>query len=168
MCINARHRRIILRLLVGTFLTANNMAAAQGAHTSSGAGASPKTDAGASPRAVAVAELKQLLADITRKTNKLTAELSAAKKSKDVLKALDIWANYLDKWKSDVKALEGRQGFELLKAAEPPEELRRELDAFMAAITNMSATLQAKVETFKGDAKFQKRIEQILEKLKIM
>ncbi|WP_041948461.1 hypothetical protein [Turneriella parva] len=144
------------------------MAAAQGVRVSSGGGASPKTDERASRRAIAIAEVKQLLIDMTGKTNKLTAELNVAKKSKAVLKALDGWANYLDKWKSQVKALEGRQGFELLKAAEPPEELKRELDVFMASITNMSATLQAKVENFKGDPSFQKRINQVLGKLKDM
>lgn len=122
----------------------------------------------AARRAAAIQEVKQLLVGVTAETNKLTEALNAAQKGKEVVKALDAWANYLDKWKKQAKAIEGKKGFKFLKAPEPPEELKPDMEAFMASVTTMSETLQAKVELFKDNPKFQKRINQVLGKLKDM
>lgn len=122
----------------------------------------------AARRAAAIVEVKQLLNDLTGETNKLTDALNASQKGKEVVKALDAWATYLDGWKKKAKALEGKKGFKFLKAPEPPEELKGDMEAFMASITKMSEVLQAKVELYKDNPKFQKRIEVVLGKLKDM
>ena len=117
-------------------------------------------------RAAAIAEVKQMLVDVTAETNKLNEALNASQKGKEVVQALDAWANYLDGWKKRAKALEGKKGFKFLKSPEPPEELKGDMEAFMNSVQTMSQTLQAKVELYKDNPKFQKRIEKVLEKLK--
>ena len=62
----------------------------------------------AARRAAAIVEVKQLLNDLTGETNKLTDALNASQKGKEVVKALDAWATYLDGWKKRAKALEGK------------------------------------------------------------
>lgn len=120
----------------------------------------------AARRAAAIAEVKQMLVDVTAETNKLNEALNASQKGKEVVQALDAWANYLDGWKKRAKALEGKKGFKFLKSPEPPEELKGDMEAFMNSVQTMSQTLQAKVELYKDNPKFQKRIEKVLEKLK--
>jgi septal ring factor EnvC (AmiA/AmiB activator) len=119
-------------------------------------------------KAAAIAEVKELIGGLTAETNKLTEALNAAQKGKEVVQALDSWANYLDGWKKSVKNIEGKKGFKFLKQKEPPEEIKPDLEAFMASVNTMSETLQAKVELFKDNPKFQKRIQQVLAKLKDM
>ncbi|MFO1480858.1 MAG: hypothetical protein U1F40_11720 [Turneriella sp.] len=120
----------------------------------------------AARRAAAIAEVKQLLVDVTAETNKLNDALTAAEKGKEVVRALDAWANYLDGWKKKANSLEKKKGFKFLKSPEPPEELKGDLAAFMTSVNTMSQTLQEKVELFKDNPKFNKRIQQVLGKLK--
>ncbi|HNE21289.1 MAG TPA: hypothetical protein PLF85_16335, partial [Turneriella sp.] len=87
-------------------------------------------------------------------------------KGKEVVRALDAWATYLDGWKKKANSLEKKKGFKFLKAPEPPEELKGDVEAFMTSVNTMSQTLQAKVELFKDNPKFNKRIQQVLGKLK--
>lgn len=119
----------------------------------------------AARRAAAIAEVKELVASITAETNKLTEALTAAQKGKEVVQALDSWANYFDKWKKKAAAIEGKKGFKFLKKKEPPAELQADFETFSASINAMSEALQAKVELFKDNPKFNKRIQQILGKL---
>lgn len=117
-------------------------------------------------RAAAIAEVKQLLADLTGETNKLNEALIAAQKGKEVVQALDAWANALDAFKKNAKALESKKGFKFLKKKEPPEEIKPDLEAFMTSVQTMSENLKTKVELFKDNPKFQKRMQQVLAKLK--
>ena len=117
-------------------------------------------------RAAAIAEVKQLLGNLTAETNKLNEALTAAQKGKEVVNALDAWANALDTFKKEAKAMESKKGFKFLKAKEPPEEIKPDLEAFMSSVQTMSETLKAKVELFKDNPKFQKRMEKVLAKLK--
>ena len=128
--------------------------------------ADAKADAKAERRAAAIAEVKQLLGDLTAETNKLNDALVAAQKGKEVVQALDAWANALDAFKKQAKALESKKGFKFLKKKEPPEEIKPDLEAFMNPVQTMSGNLQAKVELFKENPKFQKRMQQVLAKLK--
>lgn len=159
---------LIMLGLAGLLLVSSGMVVAQDAEASATVDPNSKEGKRAARRAAAIAEVKQMLNDITAETNKLTEALNAAQKGKEVVKALDNWANYLDKWKKQAKGMEKKRGFKFLKAPEPPEELKGDMEAFMASITTMSETLQAKVELFKDNPKFQKRITQVLGKLKDM
>jgi hypothetical protein len=163
-----KKKMFILLGLASLLLATAGMATAQDAEAPATVDPNSKEGKRAARRAAAIAEVKQMLTDITAETNKLTEALNAAQKGKEVVKALDNWANYLDKWKKRAKAVEGKKGFKFLKAPEPPEELKGDMEAFMASITTMSETLQAKVELFKDNPKFQKRITQVLGKLKDM
>ncbi len=163
-----KKKMFILLGLASLLLATTGMATAQDAEAPATVDPNSKEGKRAARRAAAIAEVKQMLTDITAETNKLTEALNAAQKGKEVVKALDNWANYLDKWKKRAKAVEGKKGFKFLKAPEPPEELKGDMEAFMASITTMSETLQAKVELFKDNPKFQKRITQVLGKLKDM
>ncbi len=165
-----KNRFILLGLASLLLVTTGTVFAQDSEPSSAPATVDPNSKEGkrAARRAAAITEVKQMLTDITAETNKLTEALNAAQKGKEVVKALDNWANYLDKWKKRAKAVEGKKGFKFLKAPEPPEELKGDMEAFMASITTMSETLQAKVELFKDNPKFQKRITQVLGKLKDM
>jgi len=113
----------------------------------------------------AVVEIKQMIGDLTVETNKVTAAVNASQQGKDVVNALEVWAKYFDSWKKKAKALESKKGFKFLKATGASEELNADLNAFMVSVQNMSQSLQAKMDLFKDNPQYQKRIESVMKKL---
>lgn len=149
-------------------LTWVSLAYAQDAQSPAAAAPNAKESKKAARRVAAIAEVKQLLSGLTAETNKLSGALNASQEGKEVIKALDVWATYLDGWKKRAKSMEGKKGFKFLKASSPPNELKGDMEAFMTSVQVMSQTLQGKIDLYKDNPKFQKRIEIVIGKLKDM
>ena len=107
-----------------------------------------------------------LVNDLAQETNKTAAAIQTAASGNEIVQQLESWSVFFDGWKKKANSLEKKKGFKFLKAPEPPEELKGDVEAFMTSVNTMSQTLQAKVELFKDNPKFNKRIQQVLGKLK--
>lgn len=103
---------------------------------------------------------------MTAETNKFNEAVSTAANGNEVAKAFDIWASYFESWLAKMKTLEEKKGFKFLKAATPPDELRPDLEAYGAAMQAMSESLQGKMELYKENPKFIKRVQKVFRKTK--